>query len=387
MTIEDIKNITVTDVENSSVKIEAEVPFELLETHRKATIKAVGANMEVDGFRKGHVPENVIVERVGEMAILGEMAERAIKDAYPLIVTKKELDVIGYPQISITKLAEGNPLGFSALVAIVPEITLPDFKAIAQEKKKEKESVEVTEEDVTKATEDMLRQKVAYERIQKKAAAKPEKDTDGTTTLPTPETVEKEHVHTEDCNHDDEEKEEKPEDIKLPELTDEYVKTLGQPGQFETVADFKIKLKEHLSIEKEREITGKNRANITDAIVEQSNFTVPQVLIDAEVKQLQSQMEEDLKRAQLKFEDYLKHINKTKEELVKEWTPSAEKRAKLQLVLNAIAKQEEIKPDEKEVDAEVQKLLAQYKDADETRVRTYIESILTNEAVMKMLEK
>jgi FKBP-type peptidyl-prolyl cis-trans isomerase (trigger factor) len=100
-----------------------------------------------------------------------------------------------------------------------------------------------------------------------------------------------------------------------------------------------------------------------------------------------AQMEEDLKRANLKMDDYLVHIKKTPEELRTEWLPMAEKRAKLQLVLNEIAKKESITPKPEELEGEVKTLLAQFKDADESRVRTYVDSVLTNEAVMQMLEQ
>jgi FKBP-type peptidyl-prolyl cis-trans isomerase (trigger factor) len=98
-------------------------------------------------------------------------------------------------------------------------------------------------------------------------------------------------------------------------------------------------------------------------------------------------MEEDLGRSKLGMEDYLTHIKKTKDDLKKEWTPSAEKRAKLQLILNEIAKKEDIKADEAAVETQTQELLTHYKDADAMRVRVYVMSVLTNEAVMKMLEE
>ena len=97
-------------------------------------------------------------------------------------------------------------------------------------------------------------------------------------------------------------------------------------------------------------------------------------------------MEEDIKRAGLKFDDYLEHIKKTKDDLVTEWTPMAEKRAKLQLVLNEIAKKEGVKLDEKQLEDQTNQLLEQYKDADPVRVRVYIASVMQNEAVMQMLE-
>ncbi len=377
MTHEELEAIKVEKQERSTVKISGEIPFAYLEKHRSAALAHIGKDMEIDGFRKGHVPEKMLIARVGEMAVISEMANRALWEMYPLIVTKNKLDVIGYPEMSITKMAPNNPLGFSAVVAVMPEIKLPDYEKIAKDINKTKESTDVTDPEVDAQIEAILRQKVAYERLQKKAAT--------------------EHVHDENCTHDSEHEHAHDEahahedgdadKLPLPELTDELVKTLGKPGQFETALDFKAKIKEHLSIEKEREVNSAHRAKITDAIIEKTKMDLPQVMIDSEINQMFAQMEEDLNRAQLKMDDYLGHIKKTKEDMVKEWTPAAEKRAKLQLVLNEIAKKETITPDASLVDHEVSSLLERYKDADEKRVRIYVMSILQNEAVLKKLEE
>ena len=359
------KAFTITTEPQSQVKISGEIPYEELLKERAKAIKALGQNVTLDGFRKGHVPESVLEKHLGEMTILVEMAERAIAHMYPHILEAHAIDAIGYPKIEITKIAANNPLGFTALVAVIPPVTLPDYKGIAGKLNAEKPTMEVSEEELNEKINDILRQKAAYERLQKKATTPVEVGD-----LPTPETVESE----EDKN-------------VVSELTDEVVKTLGQPGQFNNVEEFKKLLREHLEIEKKRDVSANHRAAITDAIVEGSIIELPQVLIDSELHQMLAQMEEDLNRSNLKLEDYLKHIKKTKDDLKKDWSPSAEKRAKLQLILNEIAKKENITADEKTVNDQVTELLNHYKDADETRVRTYVISVLTNEAVMKSLEE
>ncbi len=372
-----VKDFTITKEAHSQVKIEGEIPFSELEKNRSAVIKKLGQDIKIDGFRKGHIPESEIIKRAGEMNILNEMAERTLAKVYPEIVKQHSLDLIGYPQVNITKLAPDNPLGFTIIVATLPEIKLPGYKKIAATANKEKASTEVTPEDVEKQIKDILRQKLAYERLQKNAA---KSDSDEKET----------HTHEDGTVHDGPAHDEEPKavtDDEIPELTDDLVKELGQPGQFETVDDFKTKIKEHLTIEKEREVNAAHRAKITDNIIEETEIDLPQVLIDSEIEQMFAQMNEDLNRANLKMEDYLTHIKKTKEDLVSEWKPAAEKRAKLQLVLNEIAKTEDIKPDEKMVVDQVKQLKEQYQDADEARVKVYVESILTNEAVMKMLEE
>jgi len=367
---------TVTKEEGSQVKIAGEIPFSELEEERKAAIKHLGTNVKLDGFRPGHIPTTVLEKHLGEMTVLTEMAERVIGHMYPHILEAHAIDAIGYPQISITKIAAGNPLGFTATVAVMPTITLPDYKQIAKTTNLGKESTGVTDTDVEKQIAEILRQKMAYERLQTKAVAKNVAKGTNDGDLPTPESEQAKVIETEEDFSK----------LPLPELTDELVKTLGQPGQFTGIDDFKTKLREHLEIEKKQEVETKHRAIITDEIIKQTTVDLPQILIDSELNQMFFQMNEDLERANLKMDDYLKHIKKTKEELEKEWTPAAEKRAQLQLILNEIAKDSDIKPDEKQLEEQVKQLLEQFKDADERRVRIYVASMMTNEAVMKMLE-
>lgn len=384
-----LENFNIEKEAGSTVKISGEIPYSELEKHRSAALKALGSNIEIDGFRKGHVPETILLERIGEVNLLSEMAERAIAEVYPKVVEKHKLEVIGHPKVEVTKIAPQNPLGFTATVAVLPEITLPNYKEIASGVNKEKGSAEVTDEDVEKQVADILRQKIAYERMQKKAAGGAKHTHadgtvhdgpahgDGTTDLPTPESEAQEAEAEEETD---------PEKIELPELTDEYVKTLGQPGQFESVADFKSKIREHLEVQKKQEVETAHRAKLTDEVIAASQFELPKILIESELNQMFAQMNDDLERANLKMDDYLSHIKKTREDLQKEWEPAAEKRARLQLVLNEIAKEEDVKPDPAELEQQIGHLLEQHKEADEMRVRVYVASVLTNEAVMKMLE-
>lgn len=359
------KAFSVTELPHSEVKISGEIPYEEVQKERSGAIKTLGQNVSIDGFRKGHAPEAMLVKHIGEMAILTEMAERAIGHMYPHVVEAHDLEVIGYPKIEITKIAPENPLGFTATVAVLPKVTLPDYKKIVKELNKDKASLAVTDEELDKKIADILRQKAAYERLQQKAAASV--DVEGEPEVAETDTPEAELVP--------------------PPLTDEVAQSIGQPGQFADVADFKTKLREHLTIEKERDVTANHRATLTDKIIEGATIDLPAVLLDAELRQMSAQMEEDLTRAGLKLDDYLAHIKKTKEEILKDWTPTAEKRAKLQLILNEIAKIEKITADEKLVENQTKDLLEQYKDANADRVRTYVSTILQNEAVMKMLEE
>ncbi len=350
---------TVEKLPESQVKISGELPYAEVESEKAAALVALGKHVEIDGFRKGNVPQAILERHLGEMTILAEMAERAIAHAYHHIIDEHKIEAIGQPKIEITKIAKGNPLGFTAIVSVMPEVELSDYQKIAKQINSERPSDEVTDEEVEKQIQDILRQKRAYERLQAKAAAKDEGST---------------------------EEVENKEDDKPVEVTDELVKTLGKEGQFENVADFKAKLREHLEIEKKQQNATKHRATITDSIIDETKVTLPAILIDSEINQMFAQMQEDLDRADLKMEDYLTHIKKTKEELASEWKPAAEKRAKLQLILNEIARAEKMSPDMEKVNEETKTIMERFKDADEYRVRLYVASVILNEDVMKKLE-
>lgn len=351
---------TIEPLPDSEIKISGELPFVELASERSAALVELGRDVEIDGFRKGHVPTAVLEKRLGEMTILAEMAERAIAHAYPHILEEHSIEAIGHPKIEITKIAPENPLGFTVTVAVIPTFALPDYVKIAKEVNKGRSDDTVTAEELGEKVADVLRQKAAYDRLQSKA-----------------------QVSEEDAIHTEEDIGNK---LIIPELTDEVAMSLGQPGQFTGVDDFKSKLREHLEIEKKNENSAKHRGEITDKIIDATEIPLPKILIESEIKQMVAQMQEDLDRAMLKMDDYLSHIQKTKEELIKEWEPAAVKRAKLQLILNEIAKAEKLTPDIEQVNEQTKVLLERFKDADEYRVRIYVASVLLNEEVMKKLE-
>jgi trigger factor len=97
-------------------------------------------------------------------------------------------------------------------------------------------------------------------------------------------------------------------------------------------------------------------------------------------------MESDITQMGLKFDDYLKHLNKTKEDLKKDFRGDAEKKAKFSLILNEIAKNEKITADPEQVAKEVAAILEHYKDADPERAQAHAENVLTNEKIFQFLE-
>lgn len=340
--------VQITKKEDSEILLEGEISTEEFESYRKEAIKKLGEEVTLPGFRKGHVPEKILLEKVGEQTILYEMAEKALSKAYPHMLIQENIDAISQPKIAITKIATGNPLGFKIETAVMPEMELSEYKKTAKEVLGKEKEVPKTDE---KEIEDALL------RIRKSLAvqAQPEGDTP-------PEPLK---------------------DEDLPELTDEDIKKVGD---YKTVEDFKIKLKESLQAEKTREHREKIRMKIVERVIEESKIEVPKVLVESELERMMSQFEHDIERMGMKPAEYLKQTGKNKDGLRGEWKPDAIKRVKLQLILAEIAKREKLFASKEDIEKETKHMLAHYPDAKEENIRVYLEHALTNEKVFEFLE-
>lgn len=344
----------ITKQPKSIIEIEAEIEADVFEKYFDKAFKNISENMEIDGFRKGKAPENIVLSKVPEMYILEEMAQLAISDHYPKIVLDEKLDVISRPEISITKLARKNPLEFKITTTIMPEVVLPDYKSIAKEINNEKEEeINVTEEEIEKTIMDI-----------RKSRAKNKKDI--------------KEIKPEDLENEAEMKED------LPEFNDEFVKGMGP---FENVEDFKTKLKENLKLEKTNQAREKRRLKMVEKIIEGANIDTPEILIESETEKILQRMEGDISQMGLKFEEYLSHLKKTREDLVKDFRGDAEKKAKLGLILNQLSKLENIIADASEVEKEANHIIEHYQGADPEQVRLYALNVLTNEKIFQFLEE
>lgn len=146
--------LDIQKLEKSVVEIKGEIETTAFEAFRDQAVKHLAEHVEIDGFRKGHVPANVALKNLSESQILEEMAQKALSVEFPKIIKENKIDAIGYPSIQITKLASGNPLGFTIKVAVLPEVVLPDYKKIAAKENNEFATKDIKEEEKAKALED-----------------------------------------------------------------------------------------------------------------------------------------------------------------------------------------------------------------------------------------
>jgi len=240
--------INIKKLPKSELEIEGEVEIDAFEAYFSKALKKIGEKLELPGFRKGKVPENVLLSNIPEAQILGEMAEMALSEYYPKILEKEKIDAIGHPQISITKLARKNPLGFKIKTAIMPEMQIPDYKQIAKkvlsEMKDEEKNVNVTEKEVEDTIMDIRKSRAPKIHI-KEGVELTEKDSQ-------PATLTEE----------------------LPEFNDTFVQALGP---FKDIKDFKEKLKENIKLEKENQAKEKTRLKIIEKIIDEIEKQLPPV--------------------------------------------------------------------------------------------------------------
>lgn len=331
----------VKKLDNSQVAIDVTIPQEDFEKYRDGAIDHLGSHMEVQGFRKGKAPREVVEKEIKPFHILEEMAERAVNDHLTKILVDEKIDAIGRPMISLTKLAADNPFEFTATVDVLPEIKLADYKKIAKEINKNEIKVELTDEEFEKAIIDLKKARAAQE------------------------------------------KKEATDEEATAELTDEYVAELGP---FKSVDEFKEKFRENILNEKKSREIEKRRIETMDKILEETNVSVPETLIANEVENLIARMQSDVARMGMKFEDYLTHVKKTEEDIRKDIRPDAEKKAKGELIIYEISKIEKLSPKKEDVEKEVKQVMEFYKDADESKAQAYVTHLLTNEEVFKFLE-
>src|SRR3989344_2960126 len=242
------KNFDIKKLKGSQIEITAEISPEDFEKQHSRALKKLGESVSIDGFRKGHIPEAVLAQKIGDSALLQEMAELAIADFYLKFLEEEKVPAIGRPSIVITKIARKNPLNFKITTAVLPEITLPDYKIIAKNVNVQKrETPMVTDKEVGEIMAEI-------KKAQQSVDNPPRSD--------------------------------------LDELSTD-------------------KIRESLQKEKELKEREKVRLKIIEEITKEIQAEIPDILIENEVEKMFAQFKENISRAGLTIKDYFAQFQKT----------------------------------------------------------------------------
>lgn len=424
----------VKKLPGSMLEITVSVPFCEWEKYIDLAVTDYSKEIKITGFRAGKAPRNMVEQKVGKGALLEAAAQKAIQGTYPAVITEKKIEAIGSPKAELLKLAEGNELVYKIITAIVPEISLKPWSSAVGKVNKEfaKKDAEVSKDEIDKEMENIAKSRVQNVTVQREARDGDnvvldfEVKKDG---VPIENGASKNHplilgrgvfipgfeenvigmkageVKDFELEFPKEYHEKslagKPaqftvtinevQERKSPELSDEFAKSLGK---FKDLADMRKSVAQGMQEEKKHEMKEKHRSEIIEALVEAVQAELPEVLVHEELHKMIGEFEIQLQGMGMVFDQYLTQIGKTADEIEKEWQPQAIKRIKAALALEAVAKEKEIEIPSEEIEAEMNKTLAQYKkikDAEKNidlgKLYNYVKGMMQNEKVLEMLEK
>ena len=176
------------------------------------------------------------------------------------------------------------------------------------------------------------------------------------------------------------------------EINDEFAKEVGE---FENLEELKNNVREGLEQEKQQNEKQRRRVKILEKVVAKTDVKVPGVMVEREKNgQLERLKQRANQELGVSFDEYLEKVDKDERELEKTLVKEAEKRAKRFLVLQEVAKEEDIGVSEAEIEEEVSRVLARFSSVEQAknkvdlnRLKSYTEDSIRNEKVLKTLEE
>ena len=362
------------------VRLTVEVPFEELKDSLDAAYKKINQQVTVKGFRKGKIPARVIDQRFGRGAVLEEAVNDALPKFYTDAVNEAELSVLGQPEVDITELKDGETLNFTAEVDIRPSIEIPDFSGIEVEV----DAVEVTDEDVDKAVEE-LRERFASTAPVERAAEDGDVVTidlraevdgevledgvaDGVSyTIGSGELLEGiddavtgveaggEATFTSELKGGSAAGKEAAVTVKvtqvakreLPELDDEFAQLASE---FDTIEELRADSRKRLENMKQYDQATQAQERVLEKLLELVEVPVPEKLLEDEINTRKHNLEHhQLGQMGLDLAKYLEIQGKSEEEFDAETKEAAVKGIKTQFVLDELVKQEKLNVNQEEL--------------------------------------
>lgn len=378
----------------SKIELSISIEAKEMEPYLEQAVKDISQNLSIPGFRKGHAPRHIIEKELGTFALWEQASRKAIIKFYVQAITDKKIEAISQPKVKVEKLVPDNPLVFKAVVSYLSEFDLPDYnkmnvkrKEVKIEKKKIDEMIENLRKSRAKTTEvkrgakknDAVEinfktylNKVPVDKgesknhplvigdgqfvpgfedklIGMKAGDKSE------FTVRFPEKYHQKNLADRDVEFKIEMV--KVSERKLPEVNDEFVKSLGQ---FKNLKNLKEKLEENLKKEEKQKEKSRLEEEMLSKIAEKTEIEIPKILVQGEIDKMVTELKNMVAASGGEYNKYLESIKKTEEDLKKDFKGKAEKRAKYGLILREITKQEKIKAEDSEVEEEKKKTLASY---------------------------
>ena len=388
-------SLQVEKLEKNMAKLTIEVPADELEKALQSAYMKQKNKISLPGFRRGKVPRQMIEKMYGAEIFYDDAANELIPQAYAKAYDECELEIVSRPEINVVQIEKGKEFIFTAEVATKPEVTLGEYKGLEVEKvstrvtqkevdakiqeEAEKNARTVTVEDrpVQDGDEVILDFEgfvdgVAFEGgkgenypltigsgsfipgfEEQLVGAEAEKEVEVNVTFP-------EDYHAEDLKgkaavfkctiHEIKAKE-------LPEIDDEFA---AEVSEFDTLDEYKADVKAKIKEQKAAEGKRKQEDQVVDQAVKNAQYEIPKAMIETQVMQMSDEFAQRIQSQGLTMEQYFQFTGMTADKMMDELRPQAIKRIETRLVLEAIAKAENIEISDEKLDEEIEKMAKAY---------------------------
>lgn len=389
-------SVQVEKLEKNMAKLTVEVSAEDFKAAIKKAFNKNKNRFAIPGFRKGKAPQAMIEKMYGEGVFYEDAADEAINASYAEAMKESGLDIVSRPEVTIEKIGKDEPFVYSALVAVKPEVTLGQYKGVEVEKADASVSAEDVEAELKKVQEQNARLLTVEDRgvedgdqtvidfegfvdgkgfeggkaedypltigshsfidtfEEQLIGKKIGEECEVNVTFPT-------EYHAADLAGKPATFKVTVKEIKvkeLPELNDEFA---SEVSEFDTLDEYKKDVEKKLVEKKEIEANFKNEDAVVAKVVENATMEIPDKMIDAQAENMVQDMARRMQSQGLSLDMYLKYTGMTVEQMKEQARPDAEKRIRTRLVLEAVAKAENIQISDEKVDEEVAKMAEAYK--------------------------
>ena len=388
-------SLQVEKMEKNMAKLTIEVSAEDVEKAMQSAYQKAKGRISIPGFRKGKAPRKMIEQMYGKGVFLEDAVNALIPEHYSKALGECELEIVSQPKIDLVQTEPGKALIFTAEVAVKPEVTLGEYKGVEVPKSE----IEVTDEEVDAEVKKEQEKNSRTINVEDRAAQLNDIVTidfegsvdgvpfDGGQATEYPLTLgsntfipgfedqlvglskgdstDVEVTFPEDYFVKDLAGKEaifkvNIQDVKrkeLPELNDEYV---ASKTDFKTVEELRANYKERMQKAAEANAKAEYEHELIDLAVANAKFSVPEIMIEDKISQMVEEMKMSLESRKMSLDMYMQYTGLDMAKIRENQRPVAEENVKTDLVLDAIAKAEDIQVDMADVDAEIAAISAQH---------------------------
>lgn len=389
-------SLQVEKLEKNMAKLTIEVSADDLEKALQSAYNKQKSKINIPGFRKGKVPRQMIEKMYGPEIFYDDAANALIPKAYADAYDECELDIVSQPKIDVVQIEKGKPFIFTAEVATKPEVTLGEYKGLKVDKVSNRVTQKEVDAKIQEEAEKNARTIVVEDRAvqdgdevvldfegfvdgvafeggkgenypltigsgsfipgfeEQLVGAESGKEVEVNVTFP-------EDYHAEDLKgkpavfkctvHEIKAKE-------LPEIDDEFA---AEVSEFDTLEEYKADVKAKIKAQKEAEGKAKKEDQAVEQAVANATMEIPDAMLDTQVRQMADDFAQRMMQQGLTMEQYFQFTGLTAEKMMEDLRPQALKRIQTRLVLEAIAKAENIEISDEKLDEEIAKMAEAYK--------------------------